>query len=142
MQSDRLFDRHVLGRPAVHGHEAGLAGDDAAARHGQEMRDAIGARDGNQFGIGVDRDPGLDIGRVFADLAGVARGADGVDFDEAERSGSRDESGIKVLAVELRYSVCLGFDDFLDGGDFAVLDQDLPRRKRRAGHRVDGRAGQ
>src|SRR2546426_2533421 len=41
------------------------------------------------------------------------------------RSG--DETGIKVLAVELRYSVCFGFDDFLDGGDFAVLDQHLAR---------------
>src|SRR5207248_6828003 len=98
----------------VNEQEAGVDGDAAAARHGQEMGDAIGARDRNQFGMGVDRDPGLDSGREFADLTGVARGADGVDFDEAERSGSGDEAGIKVLAVELHYSVGFRFDDFLD----------------------------
>ena len=106
------------------------------------MRDAIGAGDRDQFGIRIHRRPRLDIGRVFAHFAGVPSGADGVDLDQAERSGRCDETGIKMLAVEVNHFVGLGLNGFFDGFNFAVRDQHLARRECRAGDGVDGRAGE
>ena len=102
MQRHGLLHQHLFPRPAVHGEQTGLAGDDFALRHRLEIRDAVGARDGQHFGIGIHRDPRFDLRReALAGFSGILRGADGVNFAEAQRAVGRDEAGIKMLAVQV-----------------------------------------
>ncbi len=65
------------------------------------MRDAVGAGDRDEFRVGVDREPRLDLRRVGADLAGIDRGAHGRYFHQAKRCGRRDESWKQVLPLEI-----------------------------------------
>ena len=142
VQGDRLSDRHVLGRPAVRDQQTGLARHDPAAGNWKEMGDAVGARHGNQFGIRIHGHPRLNVRRVLAHFGGIARGANRVDFDESQRSRSRDEAGIKMQAVQFLNLVRFRLDGFVNGNDLAVPHQDLAGRERRAGDRVHGRAAE
>ena len=65
------------------------------------MRDAVGAGNRDEFRVGVDREPRLDLRRVGADLAGIDRGAHGRYFHQAKCGGRRDEAGEQVLPLEI-----------------------------------------
>ena len=142
MERHGTFHGHFFHGPAVRDHEAGLSGDNAAAGHGQKIGDAVGAGDGNQLRIRIDGDPRLDIGGEFAHLRCITGRAHRIDLDQTERSRSGDESRVKMLAVEFHHLVRLHDDRLVHGFDFAVFDQHLAGRKRRAGNGMDRRAAE
>jgi hypothetical protein len=84
MQGRRLFENHVFGRPAVNNHQARLPRNHAAFRRRFKKRDAVGPRHGQQFGIGIDGDPGLHFRHELSDFLQVERGPHGFDLQQAE----------------------------------------------------------
>ena len=103
------------------------------------MRDAVGAGDRDQFGVRVNRDPGLDIGGELADLGGIARGEHSRDFDKTERGVCRDQSGIKMLALQVDdlCAVWIDLRSYVD--DFFSVHEYVARRERLARDGMDRR---
>ncbi len=85
------------------------------------MRDAVGARDGDECGVGVDRNPRLHIRRKFANLRGVLRGSHGVDLREAQRGGCGNEAGVNLQFPKIDlYCVGRRIGNSLADGNYAA----------------------
>ena len=112
MQRKGLFDGHLLGRPPIHGHEAGLAGNNAALRHGFKISHAIGAGDREQLGIRIHRNPRLHIGGVLAHFGGILGGPHGLDFREAHHGVQGNHARIEMLSLELNRLCAVGRNGF------------------------------
>ena len=142
MQRERFFDRALVRGPTLHGYQAGLAGDDAAFRDRFKKGDAVGARYGDQFRVGIHCDPGFHIWGVLARLGRIQSGAHGADLGQAQRRVQRNQARVQMLSAQI--------DDFgawrgkrlADGCDFSILHKDLSRKERLARNRVHGRSGQ
>ena len=115
----------VFDRPSIEAHECGLSADNAAKWDRLRVGEAVGAGDGDQLGLGVDGNPGVDVRGELAYLGGVAGGADGVDFDEAQDGAGRDESWEQVESLQVHDLVSRGSGGCrTHGGDAAVADED------------------
>src|SRR5688500_5740075 len=125
MESDRSFDGEILDGPTMECDEAGLAGDDAAGWDRDDVRAAVSARDWEQFRIRIHREPGADVRSVFADFAGIDRGADGVDFNETGGGGGSDDAGKNEFAGAIDFASTFRGELLADLFDFPVFDQQV-----------------
>ena len=100
------------------------AGDGTAHRRDEGMGESVGACDGDEFRIGVDGNPRFHIGGELANLGGVLRGADSVNFREPERRGGRDETGVQLQFAEIdNFCLASGPDVLANGLDDAIGDE-------------------
>ena len=142
MQRQRLLECPLLSGPAIDGDQAGLARYDSALWHCLKIGNPIGASHGDQFRVGIDGDPRLDVRRVIARFGGVLGRTHAANFRQPQDRIQSDHARIKMLAFEIDSFCAIGRNDFSDRGDFSIADQDLAGRKRFARNGVDGGAGE
>ena len=105
MESGVLAEGHFLDGPAVEGDHGGVTADDRPQRNGLGMGVPVGARHGDEFGIGIHRLPGIDIRSVLAGLSGIPGGPNGVNFLKSKNGRGRDQPREDVLFLQVEHLV-------------------------------------